>query len=122
MDTLVAPSGKFRYRVRKATFADQRERSRVISRDKWSYGVGVSTREAGYTADDLLVVETWSVCTLVEEVSYDKEGNESFKPINIAQEDRRYLFTEFENWMGEQELEDVIAMHEAVVELNPKWR
>jgi hypothetical protein len=122
MDVLVVPSGKYRYQVRKATFADQRERSRITTRDKWTYMTGSSMREAGYTSDDLIMVEIWSVTTSIEEASYDKEGNELWKPISLKIVDKRFIWEEFERWLGEQELEDVMHMHEAVVEKNPKWQ
>lgn len=120
MDFVTAPSGAFRFKVREATFGDERVRAKHLPEDTWVYEMGGrTTRNPNANDADKVFVEAWLG---TEEIEIPDPANpEAWKALPIDREKKYYKQGPFTEWLEERLTSDVVALHQAVLDANPNW-
>ncbi len=118
------PSGRFQFEVREANFGDQKQLDSLSTNIVRTYTIGAPTVavQDETSESDVQSVQIWAVTTdiFVPNASQEK-GAEAWVPAGLARTGKRYARGPFMEWLEEQGIGDVLAMHKAVLEANPTW-
>lgn len=111
------PSGTVKFDVREETFRDRRLRSRLIARAKWTWEPeGGISEQREWSRDDLMIHE---IMLVIKEITVKTDGKWEAAPITEA--DGRYVEAELESFIEDLDPDDVLFMHQKVIEVNPRW-